>query len=84
MATQPEFVERQRQADELARRVQTLQAQADELAARLAPRGFYDRATWEAEARADQAAHELAKMRRGREDAEARLSALREQLAALA
>ena len=84
MATQAQYAEQQRQADELARRVQTLRAQADELAARLAPRGFYDRATWEAEARADQASHELAKARRDREDADKRLSALREQLAALA
>lgn len=84
MPSQIEQAEAQRQRDALARRVQNLQREADELAARLAPRGHYDRLTWAAEAVVSQAAHELEKTKRERREAEGRLSELRAQIGVLA
>lgn len=84
MTTQIAQAEQQRQADELALRVHRLRENAEHLAEMLQPRGWWDSRTWAAEARADQAAHEVARVKRERQAAEAELAALRSQIDALA
>jgi len=63
----------------------TLRRQIDALAGELGnPRNEYTKRVWAAEAALQQAQHSLDRAKREQEDAAARLSALREQLAALA